>query len=139
MNFNSGGNTFGIKKEKKKLIVALKTYEANESLDHWLTMYDNQLHPIQDGEVLVAYFAKICPKKKRHIAVADFELLKVIGRGGFSRVILCRKKDTGRLYAMKILKKSKIIREKKIKPILSERSILEKLDHPFIIKLHWAF
>ena len=66
-------------------------------------------------------------------------MLKVIGRGGFSRVILCRKKDTGRLYAMKILKKSKIIREKKIKPILSERSILEKLDHPFIIKLHWAF
>ena len=54
-------------------------------------------------------------------------------------MILCRKKDTGRLYAMKILKKSKIIREKKIKPILSERSILEKLDHPFIVKLHWAF
>jgi serine/threonine protein kinase len=32
-----------------------------------------------------------------------------------------------------------LIREKKIKPILSERSILERLDHPFIVKLHWAF
>ena len=30
----------GLKKEKKKLIVALKTYEGNENLDHWLTMYD---------------------------------------------------------------------------------------------------
>ena len=50
-----------------------------------------------------------------------------------------RKKDTGRLYAMKIMKKNKIIREKKLKPILSERKILEKLNHPFIIKLHWAF
>jgi len=40
---------------------------------------------------------------------------------------------------MKIMKKEKIIREKKLKPILSERVILEKLNHPFIIKLHWAF
>lgn len=54
-------------------------------------------------------------------------------------MILVRKKDTGRLYAMKIMKKNKIIREKKLKPILSERKVLEKLNHPFIIKLHWAF
>lgn len=87
----------------------------------------------------MAYFSKISNNKSKLISAQDFELLKVIGRGGFSRVILCRKKDTGRLYAMKILKKSKIIREKKIKPILSERTILERLDHPFIIKLHWAF
>ena len=40
---------------------------------------------------------------------------------------------------MKIMKKNKIIREKKLKPILSERKVLEKLSHPFIIKLHWAF
>jgi serine/threonine protein kinase len=63
----------------------------------------------------------------------------VIGRGGFSRVILVRKKDSGRLYAMKIMKKNKIMREKKLKPILSERKVLEKIKHPFIIKLHWAF
>lgn len=40
---------------------------------------------------------------------------------------------------MKIMKKNNIIREKKIKPILSERKVLEKVNHPFIIKLHWAF
>ncbi len=46
LNFNQGSKPFGLKKEKKKLIVALKTYENNENLDHWLTMYDKQLHPI---------------------------------------------------------------------------------------------
>lgn len=71
----------------------------------------------------MAHFAKVA--KKKQICPAAFEAIKVIGRGGFSRVLLCRKKDTGRLYAMKILKKSKIIREKKIKPILSERAVLE--------------
>ena len=77
--------------------------------------------------------------RKKEVCKKDFEQIKVIGRGGFSRVILVRKKDTGRLYAMKIMKKNKIIREKKLKPILSERKVLEKLKHPFIIKLHWAF
>ena len=65
--------------------------------------------------------------------------MRVIGRGGFSRVILARKKDTGRLYAIKILRKDQLINENAIKPILSERRVLEQLDHPFLIKLHWAF
>jgi hypothetical protein len=39
------------------------------------------------------------------------------------------------------MKKERIHKEKKLKPILSERYILEKLRarHPFIIKLNWAF
>ena len=49
----------------------------------------------------------------------------MIGRGGFSRVILVRKKDTGRLYAIKILKKDRLMTENQIKPIISERKILE--------------
>ena len=54
-------------------------------------------------------------------------------------MILARKKDTGRLYAIKILRKDQIFSENQIKPILSERKVLEQLDHPFLIKLHWAF
>jgi len=79
-------------------------------------------------------------QKRGTVSINDFEQLKVIGRGGFSRVVLARKKDTGQLYAIKILKKERIVKEKKIKPLLSERKILEDLKtHPFIIKMHWAF
>lgn len=53
--------------------------------------------------------------------------------------MLARKKDTGRLYAIKILKKSRIAKERKIKPLLSERHVLEIINHPFVIKMHWAF
>ena len=102
---------------------------------------------LQDGDFLIAHFAKIRDRKvgltsqSEVICRDDFEQIKVIGRGGFSRVVLARKKDSGRLYALKIMKKSRIMREKKLKPIMSERSILEQLNthHPFIIKLHWAF
>ena len=56
-------------------------------------------------------------------------------------MVLARKKDSGRLYAVKIMKKSRILKESKLKPILSERAILEqlKMNHPFLVKLHWAF
>ena len=65
--------------------------------------------------------------------------MRVVGRGGFSKVILARKKDTGRLYAIKILRKDQLVNENQIKPILSERRVLAQLAHPFLIKLHWAF
>jgi serum/glucocorticoid-regulated kinase 2 len=98
---------------------------------------------LENGEFLRAHFAKLTftqsatgeQKVTRH----DFEQIKVIGRGAFSRVILVRKKDTGRLYAMKIMRKDKLSREQKIKPIINERMIMEKLNHPFIIKLYWSF
>ena len=43
-----------------------------------------------------------------------FVPIKVIGKGGFSRVIMVRKKDTGRIYAMKILNKNFIIQNDKV-------------------------
>ena len=39
----------------------------------------------------------------------DFEFLKLIGRGTFGRVFQVRKKDTKRIYAMKVLSKREII------------------------------
>ena len=101
---------------------------------------------LADRTVLLAHFANLNGQNpavgltsKREITIEDFEQMRVIGRGGFSRVILARKKDTGRLYAIKILRKDQLINENAIKPILSERRVLEQLDHPFLIKLHWAF
>lgn len=69
----------------------------------------------------------------------DFQLLKVIGKGGFSKVFLVRKKDTGLLFAMKVMQKSFVMTDGKFKQVMSERTIMESLDHPFIVKLHWAF
>ena len=42
---------------------------------------------------------------KKELCIEDFYLMKVLGKGAFGKVILSKKKDTGKVYAIKILKK----------------------------------
>jgi serum/glucocorticoid-regulated kinase 2 len=37
-------------------------------------------------------------------------MISVIGKGSYGKVILVRKRDNGKLYAMKVLKKAEIVR-----------------------------
>jgi len=69
----------------------------------------------------------------------DFVQLKVIGRGGFGKVLLVRKKDNNRVYAMKILKKGVIAARGEIEHTRTEKSVLAKVDSPFLAKLHYSF
>ena len=63
----------------------------------------------------------------------------VIGRGAFGKVYKVKKIDTGEIYAMKTLQKEKIMKMNQQKNTQSERKILESVNHPFIVKLHFAF
>ena len=69
----------------------------------------------------------------------DFSQLKVLGRGAFGKVVLVRLEKNKKLYAMKILKKEIVIKRKQVNHTMTERSLLEKLNHPFIVKLVYAF
>eukprot|EP00455_Lapot_gusevi_P042692 TRINITY_DN509_c0_g1_i2.p1 TRINITY_DN509_c0_g1~~TRINITY_DN509_c0_g1_i2.p1 ORF type:complete len:541 (+),score=170.49 TRINITY_DN509_c0_g1_i2:57-1679(+) len=69
----------------------------------------------------------------------DFEFMKVIGRGSFGKVMQVRKKDTGKIYAMKILKKETIIARNQVDHTRAERLILQSLQHPFLMGLRFAF
>jgi len=60
----------------------------------------------------------------------------LIGKGNFSKVYLCKKKnDTTNLFAAKRISKYKIIQENIINNIYNEKYILNSLDNHFIIKL----
>jgi serine/threonine protein kinase len=50
-----------------------------------------------------------------------------------------RKKDDQKIYAMKVLRKEAIIARKQVAHTKAEKSILQKIQHPFIVKLHFAF
>jgi len=78
-------------------------------------------------------------KTSQKVTKDDFVMLKVVGRGSFGKVLQVMKKDDQKIYAMKVLKKNAIIARKQVAHTLSERDIMQKIEHPFIVKLHYAF
>ncbi|PWA01999.1 hypothetical protein BB558_001868 [Smittium angustum] len=78
-------------------------------------------------------------KENIKLSIDNFDLLKVIGRGSFGKVFQVRKKDTGRIYAMKVLSKSKIIMRSEVAHTLAERNVLARINHPFIVPLKFSF
>ena len=73
------------------------------------------------------------------MSIEDFDLLKVIGKGSFGKVMQVRKKDSNRIYAMKILKKAHIVERDEVSHTLAERMVLAKIQHPFIVNLKYSF
>jgi serine/threonine protein kinase len=69
----------------------------------------------------------------------DFNLLKVIGKGSFGKVMLVLKKDDNRIYAMKVLHKDSVIKRNQVEHTQTERNVLEYIRHPFIVTLRFAF
>lgn len=69
----------------------------------------------------------------------DFEALQELGKGSFGEVFLVQKRDSGLRFAMKVLRKDKIIGQNLLKYALTERNVLSYVEHPFIVKLHYAF
>jgi len=53
--------------------------------------------------------------------------------------LLVKKKDNGKYFAMKILKKSAIVARGEVEHTKTEKSVMAKIDHPFLAKLHWSF
>lgn len=76
---------------------------------------------------------------KTSVGVDDFELLKVLGKGSFGKVFLVRLIPTGALYAMKVLKKSDVLRRRQIEHTKAERRIMGGVECPFIVALCFAF
>ncbi|KAJ1726119.1 hypothetical protein LPJ61_005408 [Coemansia biformis] len=74
------------------------------------------------------------------VTVDDFDVLKLIGKGGYGKVYLVQHKRTRRHYAMKVLGKASILMQRRqITFTMTERSILSEVQHPFIVKLFYAF
>nr|CDS25902.1 Ribosomal protein S6 kinase beta 2 [Hymenolepis microstoma] len=111
-----------------------------KEIEQHLNNYKGKIEP--GAEVLEICGDTVNPNKK--VNAEDFQILKVIGKGGYGTVFLVQKitksPDKDKFYAMKVLKKAKLIRnEKNTVHTVSERNILQMLKHPFLVRLHYAF
>ncbi|XP_042014863.1 3-phosphoinositide-dependent protein kinase 2-like isoform X1 [Salvia splendens] len=76
---------------------------------------------------------------QENFSIQDFELGKIYGVGSYSKVVRAKKKDTGKIYAMKIMDKKFITKENKTAYVKLERIVLDQLDHPGVVRLFFTF
>ena len=98
--------------------------------------------PINNHEIITqSSTAMASPEKTKlsSVTIDDFQPIKLLGKGSFGKVILVKYFNNNNIYAMKVLKKEEIIKRNQIKHTQTERFLLEKLDHPFIAQLQFAF
>jgi len=119
--------------------------ETKEEREDWISAIESvseQLQVINESDLTPAALAEFeakCeePKKKKNLD--DFEFLKVLGKGTFGKVILCREKASSHLYAIKILKKTVIIAKDEVTHTLTENRVLQTTKHPFLTQLKYSF
>jgi len=87
---------------------------------------------IPDSPILVT-------QNEEKVAPNDFDCIAVIGKGSFGKVMQVRKKGTDKIYAMKVLRKEMVIERNQVTHTKAEKSILQKINHPFIVNLVYAF
>merc|ERR1712157_675080 len=68
-----------------------------------------------------------------------FQCLQILGRGAFGTVNACRKRDTGRLYAMKQIDKRRVQATDSVQALISEKEFLSRMDSIFVTSLKYAF
>ncbi|XP_042876799.1 filaggrin-like isoform X1 [Penaeus japonicus] len=70
----------------------------------------------------------------------DFELIRVIGRGSYAKVLMVELKRTKRIYAMKVIKKTLVTDDEDIDWVQTEKHVFETAsNHPFLVGLHSCF
>jgi tRNA A-37 threonylcarbamoyl transferase component Bud32 len=77
--------------------------------------------------------------KSRAASIEDFLILKPISKGAFGKVFLARKKTTGDLYAIKVIRKADMNGKNMVENVINERNILAAAQNPFVVKLYYAF
>jgi serum/glucocorticoid-regulated kinase 2 len=94
---------------------------------------------LQFGTGSIKIGVSFVENRGRSMKLEDFELLKVVGKGSFGKVMQVMKKDTGRIYALKTIRKAHIISRSEVAHTLAERSVLAQINNPFIVPLKFSF
>ncbi|XP_066563840.1 serine/threonine-protein kinase N1 isoform X2 [Amia ocellicauda] len=81
-------------------------------------------------------------QKRDPLCLQDFRLIAVLGRGHFGKVLLSEFRQTGGLYAIKVLKKGDIVARDEVESLMCEKRIFETVNscrHPFLVNLFACF
>jgi len=77
----------------------------------------------------------------RKVKFEDFEIIKPISRGAYGRVYLARKKKTGDIFAIKVLRKKDMVRKNAVEQVIDERRIMSRFGghNRHVVRFFYAF
>ncbi|CCM07178.1 uncharacterized protein FIBRA_09519 [Fibroporia radiculosa] len=82
-------------------------------------------------------------KSQRKVAIDDFEMMRVLGKGCAGKVLLVRYKPSGEVYALKAITKRHVLAHQELQHTLTEQAVLKRMaaegTDPFVVKLWWSF
>eukprot|EP00047_Mylnosiga_fluctuans_P003960 m.231959 g.231959 ORF g.231959 m.231959 type:complete len:484 (-) comp12284_c0_seq1:193-1644(-) len=119
--------------------VSVKPLLAPETRLDWLALRRVlPLDPQPTGQI----FLRVTFERRQvgsRLTMDSFEVLRVLGKGNFGKVLLVRKRDSKRIYAIKALRKQHLRDRGEIEHTVSERKILASNAHPFLVSLKFSF
>ncbi|KZP33028.1 kinase-like protein [Athelia psychrophila] len=77
--------------------------------------------------------------RRTKLGLNDFRTVKVIGKGAFGEVRLVQKTDTGKIYAMKTLKKEEMLKKDQLAHVRAERDVLAESNSAWVVQLFYSF
>ncbi|KAJ3048463.1 camp-dependent protein kinase catalytic subunit [Rhizophlyctis rosea] len=71
--------------------------------------------------------------------LSDFLLQKTLGQGAFAKVYLVKRNIDGKLFALKSMRKDRVVKMKQIEHVQNERHLMEYIRNPFLVGLEATF
>ncbi|CDW90361.1 protein kinase domain containing protein [Stylonychia lemnae] len=121
-------------------------HSYQDEIDQDLRLEEDYLRRIKETEKLREELKKQIqdqnspkPQVKQKTTIYNFIPIAKLGEGSYGQVYLVEEIDSRKRYAMKMLDKKKIIESDLLRYTVTEKEILQKADHPFVVKLFYAF
>lgn len=124
-------NMVAMNNERRKRYALIEQQAHEEGLNDEQRSELRTAHALKETEFLRL--------RRARLTVDDFEPLKLIGRGAFGEIRLVQKKDTGHVYAMKILRKHDMMMKDQVAHVRAERDILALADCVWVVKMYYSF
>ena len=127
-------NCFGIVTPNRTYYMAAETAQERDS---WIECMQRFVKgaPAQHQEAKETEAQEV----QKRMTVDDFEMVSLIGKGSFGKVMQVRCKEDGKIYAMKILNKTHIIDNNEVEHTMAEKNVLAKSKNPFLMQMHYSF
>ncbi|XP_065052422.1 RAC-gamma serine/threonine-protein kinase-like [Rhopilema esculentum] len=113
--------------------------ETSEERSLWVNAIEEISKRLQEEEDSSSKTSTQSSDSDSDRTLEDFEMMKVLGKGTFGKVMLGKDKKSGEIFAIKILKKEVILQKDEVEHTLTENRVLQSAKHPFLTQLRFSF